>query len=218
MFVRKKDGIGVPLHPGEAYGTVVNVMFRLFSPERCRLCVDGTSELADLSFGDFWAFDYADEFSKLERCTQVFQRAAKGRDILRNAEQAGAVVLHPLPAEKISARTVAMVRGKRSRAAIYMAKRRRRGLSNPDYRLAIKEPSLKDRLKNLSADLIDLLGSSSILRGSILKILFSSVIMPLHKLRMRFLVRHNNKYDHASAAYHFCRRFALCLVFLPRGG
>ncbi len=193
MFVRKKDGSGVPLHPGEAYGTVVNVMFRLFGPERCRLCVDGTSELAELSFGDFWAFDYADEFSKLERCTQVFQRTAKGGEILQAAAQAGAVVLHPLPAEKISARTLAMVSGKRSRAAIYMARRRRRGLPNPDYHLAIKESSLKDRLKNLPADLIDQLRSSSILRGSILKILFSPVSLPLHKLRMRFLVRHRNR-------------------------
>jgi coenzyme F420 hydrogenase subunit beta len=193
MFVRKKDGSGVPLHPGAAYGTVVNVMFRLFGPERCRLCVDGTAELADLSFGDFWAFDYADEFSRLERCTQVFQRTAKGRDILRNAEQAGAVVLHPLPAEKISARTVAMVRGKRSRAAIYMAKRQRRGLLNPDYHAAWKEPKLQDRLKNLPVELFDLLRKNSTLRRCILKILFSPVIMPLHKLRMFFLVRHRNR-------------------------
>jgi len=193
MFVRKKDGSGVPLHPGEAYGTVVNVMFRLFGPERCRLCMDGTSELADLSFGDFWAFDYADEFSKLEHCTQVFQRTAKGRNMLREAEQAGAVVLHPLPAEKISARTLAMVRGKRSRAAIEMAKRRKLGLSSPDYHAAFKEPGLHDRLKHLPVDLLDLLKKNSTLRSGILKILFSPLIRPLHKLRMRFLVRHHNK-------------------------
>ncbi|MGR0480208.1 MAG: Coenzyme F420 hydrogenase/dehydrogenase, beta subunit C-terminal domain [Candidatus Electronema sp. V4] len=193
MFVRKKDGIGVPLHPREAYGTVVNVMFRLFGPERCRLCVDGTSELADISFGDFWAFDYADAFSKLERCTQVFQRTAKGRNILREAELAGAIVLHPLPVEKISARTVAMVRGKRSRAAIQMAKRRQRGLPNPDYHAAMKEPGLNDRLKYFPVELFDLLRKNSTLRSGILKILFSPLITPLHKLRMRFLVRHHNE-------------------------
>lgn len=193
MFVRKKDGSGVPLHPGEAYGTVVNVMFRLYGPERCRLCVDGVSELADLSFGDFWAFDYADEFSRLERCTQVFQRTAKGREILLDAERAGAIALHPLPVEKISARTLAMVRGKRSRAAIQMAQRRKRGLPNPEYHLAIKDPSLQDHLKHLPAALFSLISKSSALRSGILKILFSPLILPLHRLRMRLLVRHHNR-------------------------
>jgi len=193
MFVRKKDGTTVPLHPNEAYGTVVNAMFRLFGPERCRLCVDGTSALADLSFGDFWAFDYADEFSRMERCTQVFQRTAKGRDILQSAEQAGAVVLYSLPAAKISARTLAMIRGKRSRAAIQMAKRRQLGLPNPDYHAAIQEPGLNDRLKNLPADLFDLLRKNAALRSGILKILFSPLITPLHKLRMRVFVRHHNR-------------------------
>ena len=193
MFVRKKDGSGVPLHPCEAYGTVVNVMFRLFGPERCRLCMDGTSELADLSFGDFWAFDYADEFSNLEHCTQVFQRTVKGQEILQAAAQAGAIVLHALPVDKISARTVAMVRGKRSRMAIQTAKRQQRGLPNPDYHVAVKKPVLQDRLKHLPVDLIDLLRKNKTLRRGILKILFSPLITPLHKLRMRFLVRHHNK-------------------------
>lgn len=193
MFVRKKDGSGLPLHPGAAYGTVVNVMFRLFGPDRCRLCMDGTSELADLSFGDFWAFDYADEFSKLEHCTQVFQRTAKGQEVLQAAAQAGAIVLHPLPAEKISARTVAMVRGKRSRMAIQMAKRRQRGLPCPNYHVAIQKTSLHDLLKHLPVDLLDLIRKNSTLRRSILKVLFSPLITPLHKLRMRFLVRHHNK-------------------------
>jgi coenzyme F420 hydrogenase subunit beta len=193
MFVQKKDGTAVALHPGEAYGTVVNVMFRLFGPERCRLCIDGTSELADLSFGDFWAFDYADEFSKLEHCTQVFQRTAKGREILQAAAQAGAIVLHPLPAEKISARTLAMVKGKRSRAAIQMGKRQEHGLPNPNYHLSSKAPVLQDRLKYLPVALFDLIRSNKTLRKGILKILFSPLIGPLHKLRMRFLVRHHNR-------------------------
>ena len=193
MFVRKKDGSSVPLHPGEAYGTVVNVMFRLFGPDRCRLCMDGTSELADISFGDFWAFDYADEFSKLEHCTQVFQRTAKGREILQAAAQAGVIVRYPLPPEKISERTLAMIRGKRSRMAIQMAKRQQRGLPNPDYHVAIQKNSLYDHLKHLPVDLLDLFRKNSTLRRGILKVLLSPMIRPLHKLRMRFLVRHHNK-------------------------
>lgn len=183
MFVRKKDGSAVPLHPGETYGTVVNVMFRLFGPERCRLCVDGTSELADLSFGDFWAFDYADAFSKLERCTQVFQRTTKGRDILQDAKQAGAIVLHPLPFEKILARTSAMVRDKRSRAAVYMARRRKLGLHNPEYNIAVPAPAWKDWKKSFSYLLFDLVRNAKAGRTFALSLLFSPYFgLFLHKL------------------------------------
>jgi hypothetical protein len=74
-----------------------------------------------------------------------------------------------------------------------MAKRRQRGLPNPDYHVAIKEPSLQDRLKHLPVDLMDLLRKNETLRSGILKMLFSPMITPLHRLRMRFLVRHHNK-------------------------
>jgi coenzyme F420-reducing hydrogenase beta subunit len=195
MAVEKKDGSLVLLHAGDAFRTTVNTMFRLFGADRCRLCIDGLAELADLSFGDFWAGDYPDQFRHLEGCTLISQRSGKGQLILEEAAKDGAVALHLLPAERISKRVMSMVRGKRSRAAVYTAKRRSQGLPVPDYHLAIPEPTRADWKKNLTYLLFDFLrGPAS--RACLLKLLFSPRIgLWLHKLnvlRLRLFARYHN--------------------------
>ncbi|WP_417909744.1 Coenzyme F420 hydrogenase/dehydrogenase, beta subunit C-terminal domain [Candidatus Electronema sp. PJ] len=184
MVVEKKSGHRIPLHPGEAYGTVINTLFRLYAPDRCRLCLDGTSELADLSFGDFWSFDYADELRKLERCTLISQRTVRGGQILAAAEKAGVVVLHPLPANRFSQRALAMVKGKRSRAAIAMAKRRKQNLSVPDYHITIPQPGLAEWRKNLSSLMAGLF-RGRLGRAFVLRVLLSPWISVIHRLRMK---------------------------------
>ena len=119
----------------------------MFGAKPCYLCIDGLAEHADLSFGDSWAFDHPDEFSRFERCTLVSQPSKKGLQILMDAKRAGAIINHPLPANRISKRTLGMVRGNRRRARIYMAKRRRKNLPNPDYQIPLGEPDFNDRKK-----------------------------------------------------------------------
>ncbi|MCI5147233.1 MAG: hypothetical protein D3923_17330, partial [Candidatus Electrothrix sp. AR3] len=195
MFVRKKNGSSVPLHPSETFGTVINTMFRLFGAKRCYVCIDGLAEYADLSFGDFWAFDYPDEFSNLERCTLVSQRSDKGKQILQDAIQDGVIISHQLPADRISKRILAMVRGKRSRAAVYFAKRRKKGLATPDYHISILAPTLQERKKVFSYLFFDFFRGKKG-RTLLLLILFSPLTGLLHKLnRMRlrlFAQYHNN--------------------------
>lgn len=195
MAVRKKDGSVSLLHPAKAHNTVINVMFRLFGAKRCYLCIDGLAEYADLSFGDFWAFDYPDEFSRLERCTLVSQRSKKGLQILMDAERDGAIINHLLPANRVSKRTLSMVRGKRSRARIYMAKRWRKKLPNPDYHVPVAEPDFKDRKKNISYDILGRF-RNPLVRKCILAVLFSPLIGDLlHKLnrqRMRISGQYHN--------------------------
>jgi coenzyme F420 hydrogenase subunit beta len=188
MIVRKKDGTAVPLHHVKAYGTVINTMFRLFGTERCSLCIDGLNEFADLSFGDFWAFDYADDFSLLECRTLLSQRTDKGMKILLAAERSGAVVLKLLPEERFQRRTLEMVKGKRSRAVISMAKRRKQGLPNPNYHIAIPEPGLHDWKRDFSGMAVSLLrGEKS--RHLVLRAMLSPLVRVLHGVRMNLLVR-----------------------------
>lgn len=194
LTVQKKDGRTVHLHPGEAIRLVVNVLFRLFGAKRCRLCLDGFAEFADLSFGDFWAFDYPGEFSRLERCTLVSQRTAKGMQILKEAEQTGAVVLHPLPVDRVSKRILAMVKEKRNKAAVYLSRRQKKGLPNPNYHISIPEPDLKAWKQSLSFLLFDRLRGGR-MQTVILKLLFSPLIVPLHTLnraRIKLFARYHN--------------------------
>ncbi|MCW5200462.1 Coenzyme F420 hydrogenase/dehydrogenase, beta subunit C-terminal domain [Desulfobulbus sp. F4] len=185
MAVEKKDGSLVHLHAGEAFRTTINTMFRLFGADRCRLCIDGLAELADLSFGDFWAGDYPDQrFRHLEGCTLISQRSTKGLRILEAAAKDGAIVLHPLPADRISKRAMSMVRGKRSRAAVYTAQRQKQNLPVPDYRITIPPPTFADRKKNFTYLVFDRLRGPNF-RPCLLKLLFSPRIgLFLHRLNV----------------------------------
>jgi hypothetical protein len=143
--------------------------------------VDGLAELADLSFGDFWAFDYTGEFGSLERCTLVSQRSRKGRELLREAEKDGVIVNHILPKDRLSKRTLSMVRGKWARARVFFAERKKENLPVPEYHVALPEPGRKEKRKTLSFHLFDLFRTQ---RGRrfILFILFSPLTLLLHKL------------------------------------
>jgi len=57
-------------------------MFRITGTERCYLCVDGLSEYADLSFRDFFAFDYSGDMEKMEKYTLITQRPRGGEAAL----------------------------------------------------------------------------------------------------------------------------------------
>jgi coenzyme F420 hydrogenase subunit beta len=186
MFVRKKDNTSTALHPGEAFGTVINVMFRLYGAERCYLCIDGLAEYADLSFGDFWAFDYPDEFSHLERCTLVSQRTAQGLAILQDAEKDGVIVNHLLPPDRVSRRTLSMVRGKRIRAGAFLAKRRNKKLAVPNYHFSVPVPSRKEQRKLISYRLLGLF-RGPVGRKIILFILFSPLTSFLHSVNRKRL-------------------------------
>ncbi len=181
MHVVKKDKSTMSLHINEAFGTVINVMFRLFGAKRCYLCIDGLAEYADLSFGDFWAFDYPDEYTKLERCTLVSQRTARGLQVLKDAEADGAIVLHDLPRERVSKRIIAMVKAKRNRAIVHLDKRIKQNLPVPDYHFPIAAPGSKEQRKNISYAVLEKF-RGPVGRKFILAIMFSSLGAFLHKL------------------------------------
>ncbi len=144
FHVRLKDGRSIPLHTTH-YTTILNILFKIYGARRCYLCIDALSEYADLSFGDFWAHDYSDDLARHTRCTLVSQRTAKGLRILRRAEEEGAVVLHALSPERDSKRIAGMVRGKKNRSWIRIARRRKRGEPHPRYHLPPPAPSSKAR-------------------------------------------------------------------------
>ncbi len=184
MHVVNKNKSTTALHVQEAFGTVINVMFRLFGAKRCYLCIDGLAEYADLSFGDFWAFDYPDEYSKLERCTLVSQRTPQGLKILRDAEADGAVILHHLPGKRVSKRILAMVQAKRTRARVYFRARKRKNQLVPDYHFPIPDATFHDKKKNVSYALLGKF-RGPLGRKIIMAILFSPIGSFLHKLNRK---------------------------------
>jgi len=172
FFVTKKNGTGVYLHPSIIIKDVMNVMFRLFGGWRCYLCIDALAEFADLSFGDHWAIDYPDNLGKMERCTLVSQRTARGLQFLERAAADGAIVIHPLPRERASKRILTMARGKKERSFVRLLRLAGKGKPVPDYRCAIPRPPASAYRKEwLYRQFFLLRGQRA--RRLVLKILFS---------------------------------------------
>lgn len=148
FHIVNRDQKGIALHT-TMYTTILNILFKIYGASRCYLCIDAVSEYADLSFGDFWAQDYLEDYSRLERCTLVSQRTDRGREILRQAEKDGAVTLYPLPPERYSKRILNMAKGKKNVNLARITRLKSRGQAVPDYHFPVSPPGRKARRKEM---------------------------------------------------------------------
>ncbi len=183
FFVTKKDGSKVPLHSINIKN-VMNVMFRLFGSERCYLCTDALAEYADLSFGDFWAFDYSDEVAKLEHCTLVSQRTLSGIQLLSQANAEKEIVMHPLPLERASKRILSMSRGKKTRSFVRHQRLEKKGHPVPEYHCDLPGLSMEARRNDLMYRFFSLFRGPR-LRRMVLRILFSRTGVVLDRLNVK---------------------------------
>ena len=85
---------------------------------RCKICPDGTGELADLVAADAWATaDGYPDFEERDGWSVVIARTPRGRALLRDGIAAGALVAEPLRPEALAAMQPHQVRRKRTLAA-----------------------------------------------------------------------------------------------------
>jgi coenzyme F420 hydrogenase subunit beta len=90
----RHDGSSETLTYDESWGTVLNQHLLW----RCKICPDGVGEFADISCGDAWegGQDGYPSFEERAGRSLVLARTARGEELLRAAERAGAVELEPL--------------------------------------------------------------------------------------------------------------------------
>ncbi len=174
FFVIKKDGSEVRLHEEILIKDVMNVMFRLYGPRRCQLCVDALCEYADLSFGDFWAFDFAEDLAGHERCTLISQRTPVGQRLMEDIIASGRFVVHAIPHSRNSKRILRMAEGKRSRAHVGLWQDGKAGVPVPNYGYAIPTPSSRDVRKVFFFSLFQRI-KHPLFRKLVLKLLFSPI-------------------------------------------
>lgn len=182
FYVRKKDGEQVPLHTINIKN-VMNVMFRLFGARRCYLCSDALAEYADLSFGDFWAFDYTGELATWERCTLVSQRTERGLAILKKAVADGAINMHELPKERASKRILNMAQGKKLRSNMRRYRLQNEGGKIPNFHDDVVRPKMSARFYDMLYSSFELF-RGPVGRTLIIKILFSPVGGVLDRLNV----------------------------------
>lgn len=101
---------------------------------RCKLCVDGTGEHADISVGDYWEAD-ANGFPVFDEAlgnSVVIARTERGAEILRAAAQDGVVALAAVDLDDV-ARVQPLQTLRRQTLAGRLAGRRLAGKSTPRY-------------------------------------------------------------------------------------
>ena len=114
----------------------LDLFFRLYSPLRCRMCIDGLAEFADISIGDPWIQNWVSIHPELNRGYNcVIARTVKGLKVLDEAEEAGEIVLNeytPADSSKSPA-CPQMVPKKIARGMYYIERRMKKGLPYPGY-------------------------------------------------------------------------------------
>jgi coenzyme F420 hydrogenase subunit beta len=138
-MVEYDDGTREPVYYPEHSGyrpsstEMLNILYRMYTPERCLTCYDSTSEFADISVGDPWMAPPADDVNFKDGYSFVMGRTERGVQALRKAESTGAIklrLLNPIVARECNLETALE---KRYRAFRVIETRRRQGHAIPDY-------------------------------------------------------------------------------------
>jgi coenzyme F420-reducing hydrogenase beta subunit len=111
----------------------LTLLFKFYSPERCRLCLDSMAEFGDIAIGDPWIAGWPAIPKLYAGYNMVFARTEKGLRLLEEARDAGVIALEPFDAACVPTNHQPMVRNKRLRALYRIERRKRRGHAWPDY-------------------------------------------------------------------------------------
>ncbi|MCC6952497.1 MAG: Coenzyme F420 hydrogenase/dehydrogenase, beta subunit C-terminal domain, partial [Deltaproteobacteria bacterium] len=141
-----EDGTQEPVYfPTKAYRPssteMLNLLYRLYTPERCMTCYDSTSEFADIAVGDPWMPPPADDINFREGYSFVMARTPEAVRMLEGARDAGDLKLLELARDAAKHCNLETALEKRYRAFRVIETRRRQGHGVPDYGIQIPHPS-----------------------------------------------------------------------------
>jgi len=120
---------------------MLNILYRMYTPERCLTCYDSTSEFADISVGDPWMAPPSKEINFKDGYSFVMGRTERGMNALADAKSNGAISLLGLNREVAKECNLETALEKRYRAFRVIETRRRQGHGVPEYHLAIPKMS-----------------------------------------------------------------------------
>ncbi len=119
-----------------------------FLPARCALCHDQCAELADLAFGDLHIPEFWNDHIG---CGSVIARSPLSRQLLIDAEMAGAIALSPLHESLLKKAQSRMLRRKKRDVPVRIVLYRGIGCKVPDYDAAFAPSTISDWIRTLRA-------------------------------------------------------------------
>lgn len=137
--VTKKDGSVFSMTRGES---TAYFLVRYFRRERCLMCIDWSSEFADISVSDYWGPEIPEEGKNLG-WSGVVINTERGEQLIKDAEAKGYLLTHPM-----DCRYMVLSGGlyqKKHGAVHNIMKRKRYGWPVPDFHYPLViEPIVRD--------------------------------------------------------------------------
>jgi coenzyme F420 hydrogenase subunit beta len=133
------DGSLYPIYFGDRKGyrpsslEVLNILYRLYTPERCMTCFDGLSEFADISVGDPWLPAPDPSVDWYQGWSFCLMRSEKGRQVYQSLVDAGKLHSVDVTAKEARSSNKLMAVEKRWRAFRVIETQRRQGKPIPQY-------------------------------------------------------------------------------------
>jgi coenzyme F420 hydrogenase subunit beta len=144
-YLELADGSMYPVYFGERSGyrptsiEVINVLYRLYTPERCTTCFDGLSDFADISVGDPWMAPPQNSVNFYEGWSFGLIRTARGKAIFDDLVASGKLTSVEVTRREALASNKLMASEKRWRAFRVIETHRRQGKPIPSYGEEIAE-------------------------------------------------------------------------------
>ena len=133
------DGSLYPVYFGDKRGfrpssmEMINVLYRLYTPERCLTCFDALAELADISVGDPWMAPPEDDIDFKDGFSFALIRTERGKRVFEALEESAQVGVKDLTEREARACNNHMSSEKRWRAFRVIETHKRQGKSVPSY-------------------------------------------------------------------------------------
>lgn len=153
------DGTLYPVYFGDRTGyrpssiEVINILYRLYTPERCTTCFDGLADFADIAVGDPWMAPPADGVNWTDGWSLVVLRTARGQAAYHQAVQAGALATVAVTEREARASNILMAHEKRDRAFRVIETHRRQGKPVPYYGESVGEFPRQRGIKFLKTEI-----------------------------------------------------------------
>ncbi len=112
---------------------IINILYRLYTPERCMTCFDGSGEFADISIADPWMAPPDNDIDFRKGWSFALLRTAQGQEVFRSLEQCGKLKTKSLTRKEAQGCNKPMLTEKRWRAFSIMETHRRQGRNIPLY-------------------------------------------------------------------------------------
>lgn len=174
---------------------VLNAQYALYTPSRCFMCFDATSEFADISVGDPWMAPPDADISFHDGWSFALVRTQKGKEVCDGAVQAGDISRRDVTREEALVCNSRMSKEKRLRAFHVIETRKRQGKPVPVYgppEMKLPRATAIEHLKTRLKMILHLPCSRPRLRAPLLKFFLSDwgywLFWVNHK-RRRFLGR-----------------------------